>query len=74
MAYSSISAAVGDVSFPIGKNDLIDQIGAREIELPAGQTVSMRELLNACSMDNYQTPEDVTSCPEIVSQLQAKGL
>ncbi|MBE0446914.1 MAG: hypothetical protein IBX64_02215 [Actinobacteria bacterium] len=70
MAYPSLVSALQGVQFPIDKNSLINQIGDREVEVLEGQTVSMRELLNACPKNRYETLHDVIACPEIVSMIE----
>ncbi|MCL6471918.1 MAG: hypothetical protein K6T91_03820 [Firmicutes bacterium] len=71
MAYPSIVSALEGVEFPINKKDLIEQIGDREVEIVTGQTLSMRELLNVCTKENYQNPHDVVGCPEIVQKIES---
>jgi hypothetical protein len=74
MAYPSMVSALEGVQFPIDKNALIAQIGDREVEVLEGQTMSMQELLNACSHNRYENVHDVIACPEIVSKVeQAKA-
>lgn len=70
MAYPSIVAALHDIQFPINKKSLINQVGEREIEVLEGKTMSMKELLNSCSHNNYESEADVIQCPEIVSMMR----
>jgi hypothetical protein len=70
MSYPSIVSALTGVEFPIGKKSLINQVGDREVEVLEGKTMSMRELLNACSHDDYESEADVVQCPEIVSAMR----
>lgn len=69
MVYGTLEEAVRDVSFPKDKDELIDQIGNREVALANGETVSMRELLNTCPHEHYHTSDDVIKCPEISGRL-----
>jgi hypothetical protein len=70
MAYPSLVSALQGVDFPISKRSLINQVGDREVEVLEGKTMTMKELLNACSHDNYDSEADVIQCPEIVSTMR----
>lgn len=71
MAYPSIVSALEGIEFPKSKNELMNQVGDREIEVLEGQTISMNELLNACPQENYNNVHDVIACPEIVSKIES---
>ncbi|MHB0975740.1 MAG: DUF5789 family protein [Candidatus Aquicultorales bacterium] len=68
---ASLSEALRDVSFPISRNDLINQVGDRDVQVEQGKTMKMRDFLSACSHDMYNTVTDVTTCPEIESKMKA---
>lgn len=69
MVYPSLISAVKDIDFPIDKKSLINQVGNREIEVLEGQSIAMKELLNACPHNRYDNPQDVVRCPEIVDKI-----
>ncbi|MDI6715416.1 MAG: hypothetical protein QME63_00505 [Actinomycetota bacterium] len=70
MVYRSINAALEGVQFPINKSSLIREVGDREVEVLEGKTMSMREILNACPHDMYESEADVIKCPEIVDKVR----
>lgn len=68
---ASLSEALKGVDFPISKQDLIQQVGNRDVQVEQGKTLKMSDFLNACSHDTYNTVTDVTTCPEIESKMKA---
>ncbi|MCL6472763.1 MAG: hypothetical protein K6T91_08150 [Firmicutes bacterium] len=70
MVYKSIVAALKDVEFPTTKRSLIRRIGDREVELLAGKTMTMREILRACEHEDYESERDVFACPGVVSKVR----
>lgn len=68
---ASLSEALKGVSFPISKQDLINQVGDRDVQVEEGRTMKMREFLEACPHDWYNTVTDVTTCPQIEQKMKA---
>ncbi|MCL6472040.1 MAG: hypothetical protein K6T91_04435 [Firmicutes bacterium] len=68
---ASLTQALEGVNFPISRNDLIEQVGNRQVEVDKGKMMPMRDLLMACSHEMYNSPVDVVSCPEIEDKMKA---
>ncbi len=68
---ASLSEALKGVNFPISRQDLMNQVGNRQVEVEKGKMMPMNDLLNACPHDMYNSPVDVTTCPEIEQKMKA---
>lgn len=68
---ASLGEALKGVNFPISRKDLMDMAGDRQVEVEKGKMMSMRDLLMACPHDMYNSPVDVTTCPEIEQKMKA---
>lgn len=68
---ASLTQALSGVNFPISRQDLINQVGDRQVEVVKGKTMMMKDLLMACPHDMYNSPVDVTKCPEIEQKIKA---
>lgn len=71
MGEASLSKALEGVNFPISRQDLINQVGDKQVEVEEGKTMSMSELISACEHETYNSPIDVTSCPDIRNKMKA---
>ncbi|MCL4499863.1 MAG: hypothetical protein M1335_06455 [Chloroflexi bacterium] len=68
---AALGEALKGVDFPISRQDLINQVGDRQVEIEKGRSMMMREFLGACSHNIYNTVTDVTTCPEIEQKMKA---
>lgn len=68
---ASVSQALQGVNFPISRQELMDKVGDRQVEVEKGKMMSMRDIISACPHEMYNSPIDVTTCPEIEQKLKA---
>jgi len=68
---ASVSQALEGVNFPISRQELMDKVGDRQVEIEKGKMMPMSDLISACSHEMYNSPIDVTTCPEIEQKMKA---
>jgi len=68
---ASLTQALQGVNFPISRQELINQVGDRQVEVEKGKMMSMGDIVSACPHEMYNSPIDVTTCPEITQKMKA---
>ncbi|MCL5292664.1 MAG: hypothetical protein M1548_09130 [Actinobacteria bacterium] len=68
---ASLSEALSGVHFPISKQDLINQVGNRDVQVDERHTLKMSDFLQACVHETYNLVTDVTTCPQIEQKMKA---
>jgi hypothetical protein len=61
----ALTQALQGVDFPKSKQELISEVGDKQIQVEQGQQMSVKEALQDCSHDTFNNMDDVISCPEI---------
>jgi hypothetical protein len=68
---AAIESAVRDVTFPISKRDLLDQIGEGETVVIGGRNVDLRTLVRDLPDDFFESEDEFRS--ELEEQLGERG-
>lgn len=68
---ASVSEALKGVKFPINKQELMQQVGNRSVQVTETHAMMMSELLQACTHETYSSITDITTCPDIERLVRA---
>lgn len=58
---ASVSNALGGISFPMSKDDLLDKYGNKQIEWTKGSHQELKKVLQDAHEDNFESMADVVS-------------
>lgn len=68
---AALTQALSGIDFPASKEEIIEQDGNKQFQPEKGQTMTVRDALQNCSMSQFNTMADVVACPEVQDSIEA---
>lgn len=68
---AALTQTLSDVDFPKSKDDLLKEFGDKTFQLEKGKEATVRDILQDCHHERFETMADVLSCEEIQQNIKA---